>query len=593
MNMVDQIAPDDLVEEAGVSTEDLKPGTRLGRYELLLAIAKGGMARVWAARQHGQRGFSKTVAIKTILPHLAEEAEFERMFLDEARLAAQIHHPNVCEIYELGEEGKVLYLAMEWVNGESLVHILRSSGKMAPMEPRLCARIIADACAGLHAAHQLTDDMGKPMGVVHRDISPHNILVSADGNIKVADFGVAKALGQMHSATQAGQVKGKIAYMSPEQIAGSGADRRVDVFAMGVVLYEATTGRRPFTGEGDPQVMHAIIQGQFTPPSRIIRSYPPELEHIVLTAMAQDPARRYPTAERMRMALEEWLARSGPLVTQSNVGQFVQQRVGNVLDRRRDRIRAAANAPSPDDISGGGVNSGTPSAPRNVSGVHARGAQQQNTPAPGQVAQGSDHTGPSIVAAHLSQQQQAPTPSAAKYVLAAAIGITVVAAIGAVGIIVARNRAMEENAPAVTATARTVAPPTTSASAQIIPPVQPTASKTIELKGLPSDALVSVDGKPLGPGVREVPRPDKGQAKELVIKAAGFADETVKLDETTPSSLEVAMTLDSPKPSTATTAADTTSTQTITQTTTTSTATQQQQPGPKPSGKIALPANPY
>ncbi len=598
MNMVDQIAPDDLVEEAGVSTEDLKPGTRLGRYELLLAIAKGGMARVWAARQHGQRGFSKTVAIKTILPHLAEEVEFERMFLDEARLAAQIHHPNVCEIYELGEEGKVLYLAMEWINGESLVHILRSSGKMAPMEPRLCARIIADACAGLHAAHQLTDDMGKPMGVVHRDISPHNILVSADGNIKVADFGVAKALGQMHSATQAGQVKGKIAYMSPEQIAGSSADRRVDVFAMGVVLYEATTGRRPFTGEGDPQVMHAILQGQFTPPSRIIRGYPPELEHIVLTAMAQDPARRYPTAERMRMALEEWLARSGPLVTQSNVGQFVQQRVGNVLDRRRDRIRAAANAavpasgaPGADDISGGGVNvSGTPSAPRNVSGVHARGAQPNtpaHTPTPGQVAQSSDHTGPSIVAAHLSAQQQ-QTPSAAKYVLAAAIGITVVAGLGAVGIIVARNRAMEENAPAVTATAKTVAPPTTSASArEIIAPVQPTTSKTIELKGLPSDAVVSVDGKPLGAGVREIPRPDNGQPKELVIKAAGFADETVKLDETTPSSLEVAMTLDSPR--TATTATDTTNTQI----TTTTTATQQQQPGPKPSGKIALPANPY
>jgi serine/threonine-protein kinase len=593
MNMVDQIA-DDLVEEVGVSTEDLKPGTRLGRYELLLAIAKGGMARVWAARQHGQRGFSKTVAIKTILPHLAEEAEFERMFLDEARLAAQIHHPNVCEIYELGEEGKVLYLAMEWVNGESLVHILRSSGKMAPMEPRLCARIIADACAGLHAAHQLTDDMGKAMGVVHRDISPHNILVSADGNIKVADFGVAKALGQMHSATQAGQVKGKIAYMSPEQIAGSGADRRVDVFAMGVVLYEATTGRRPFTGEGDPQVMHAIIQGQFTPPSRIIRGYPPELEQIVLMAMAHDPARRYPTAERMRIALEEWLARSGPLVTQSNVGQFVQQRVGNVLDRRRDRIRAAANAPSSDDISGGGVNSGTPSAPRNVSGVHARGAQQ-NTPAPGQVAQSSDHTGPSIVAA-MQQQQPPTTPSAAKYVLAAAIGITVVAAVGAVGIIVARNRAMEDNAPAVTATAKTVAPPTTSASAQILPPVQPTASKTIELKGLPSDAVVSVDGKALGPNndgrVREIPRPDKGQVREVVIKSAGFADETVKLDETTPSSLEVAMTLDAPKPSTATTAADTTSTQTNTQTTTTATQPQQQ-PGPKPSGKIALPANPY
>jgi serine/threonine protein kinase len=590
MSMVDQIA-DDLVEEIGVSTEDLKPGMRLGRYELLLAIAKGGMARVWAARQHGQRGFSKTVAIKTILPHLAEEPEFERMFLDEARLAALIHHPNVCEIYELGEEGKVLYLAMEWVNGESLVHILRSSGKMAPMEPRLCARIIADACAGLHAAHQLTDDMGKPMSVVHRDISPHNILVSADGNVKVADFGVAKALGQMHSATVAGQVKGKIAYMSPEQIAGGSADRRVDIFAMGVVLYEATTGRRPFTGEGDPQVMHAILQGQFTPPSRIIRSYPPELEQIVLAAMAQDPARRYPTGDRMRMALEEYLARSGPIVSQSHVGHFVQQRVGNVLDRRRDRIRAAANATSPisgaEDISGGGMNvGGTPSAPRNVSGVHARG-----TPS-AQPVQHSDQTGPSIVAA---MQQQQP-PSAAKYVLAAAIGITVVAGLGAVGIIVARNRAIDENAPTATTTAATsksVAAPTISASVKIAP-VQPTASTTIELKGLPADALVSVDGKALGT-VRDVPRPEKGKASELVIKASGFTDETVKLDETTPSSLEVAMTLESPQAGTPRTATETTTPQTTSLSTTTTPQTGQtgQQAAPKPSGKFALPANPY
>src|ERR1035437_4796046 len=163
MTMVETLAPDDIVEDA-LSADALHRGTRLGRYELLLAIAKGGMARVWAARQHGQRGFSKTVAIKTILPHLAEEPEFERMFLDEARIAAMIHHPNVAEIYELGEEGKVLYIAMEWVNGESLIQLLRSSGKMAPMDARLAARIVADACAGLHAAHNLTDDDGQPMG---------------------------------------------------------------------------------------------------------------------------------------------------------------------------------------------------------------------------------------------------------------------------------------------------------------------------------------------------------------------------------------------------------------------------------------------
>ncbi len=582
--MVDQLAPDDLVDEA-LSTQELKPGTRLGRYELLLAIAKGGMARVWAARQHGQRGFSKTVAIKTILPHLAEEPEFERMFLDEARIAAMIHHPNVCEIYELGEEGKVLYLAMEWVNGESLVHILRSSGKMAPMEPRLCARIVADACAGLHAAHNLTDDEGRPMNVVHRDVSPHNILVGADGNVKVADFGVAKALGQMHSATIAGQVKGKIAYMSPEQIAGGPADRRIDVFAMGVVLYEATTGRRPFTGDGDPQVMHAIISGQFTPPTRLIRGYPPELERIVLTAMSQDPNGRYATSEKMRMALEEWLARSGQLVTQSNVGHFVQQRVGNVLDRRRDRIRAAANAPNAEDISGG--IGGTPSAPqRVVSGVHARGQTPSGpagTPNPNtQPAQRSgDNTGPSIVAAMSQQQQQ---PSAAKYVLAAAIGVSVVAGLGAVGIIVARQRALRDDTstPTMTAAPSSKIAPNTTVSATVSavtqPPTQAIASPSIELRGLPDVAVLYLDSKPLAQSVREVPRPAKGVTTEVVIKAPGFADETVKLDETTPSSLEVALTLQS---------------QTNSNSNTTTNNTTFTPAGSASAKKPALPENPY
>jgi len=593
--MVDQLAPDDLAEEIGLSAEALKPGTRLGRYELLLAIAKGGMARVWAARQHGQRGFSKTVAIKTILPHLAEEPEFERMFLDEARIAAMIHHPNVCEIYELGEEGKVLYLAMEWINGESLIHILRSSGKMAPMETRLATRIVSDACAGIHAAHVLTDDEGRHLNVVHRDVSPHNILVSADGNVKVADFGVAKALGQMHSATIAGQVKGKIAYMSPEQIAGGASDRRVDIFAMGVVLYEATTGRRPFVGEGDPQVMHAILNGQFVAPSRIIRGYPPELEQIVLTAMSADPARRFATAERMRTALEEYLARSGPVVTQSQVGTFVQQRVGNVLDRRRDRIRAAANAPNPEDISGGGLPGagGTPSAPaRVVSGVHALNQQQQpGTPSqPQQVVHvGADATGPSIVAAMANQP---PPNNTGKYMLAVAVGVIIAAGIGSGVIIMMRNRALEEtridNAPRATISASHALP-------ERIAPTQPLLSPSIQLRGLPADAIIHLGGQALGASVREVPRPAHGTTTEITITAAGFTQETVKLDETTPSSLEVALTLQSqdegpskPPPTTTTTATTTNNTATATTTVSTSTGT-----GPASSRKPALPANPY
>jgi serine/threonine-protein kinase len=579
--MVDQLAPDD-AEEIGLSAGELKPGMRLGRYELLLAIAKGGMARVWAARQHGQRGFQKTVAIKTILPHLAEEPEFERMFLDEARIAALVHHPNVCEIYELGEEGKVLYIAMEWVNGESLMHILRSSGKMAPMETRLAARIIADACAGIHAAHVLNDDDGQLLSVVHRDVSPHNILVSADGNVKVADFGVAKALGQMHSATIAGQVKGKIAYMSPEQIAGSSSDRRVDIFAMGVVLYEATTGRRPFVGEGDAQVMHAILNGQFTAPSRIIRGYPAELEQIVLMAMSADPTKRFTTAERMRTAIEEFLARSGPVVTQSQVGTFVQQRVGNVLDRRRDRIRAAANAPNPDDISGGGnaVPGGTPSAPaRVVSGVHATGSPQ-DTPGPQPVAS-ADATGPSIVAATATR----PPHSAGKYVLAASLGVIIAAGVGAGGIVMMRSRASDDARVENVIAPRPTIAPTGSASAaprDRVMPTPPAPSPSIELRGLPADAVLYVGGQALAPSVRVVPRPDAHATVDVIIKAPGFADETVKLDETTPSSLEVALTLQSADESAGPKATTTTN---IVSTSTGS--------APAPTRKVALPENPY
>jgi len=338
--MADVLPSDELIEEPS-DFGALQPGTRLGRYELLVPIARGGMARVWAARLHGQRGFQKLVAIKTILPHLAEESEFERMFLDEARIASGVHHPNVCEIYELGEENRTLYLAMEWVSGDSFARVLRASGKTEAIDPRVAARVVADACAGLHAAHELTDDAGRALGVVHRDLSPHNVLLTADGVAKVADFGVAKALGQLHEATSAGQLKGKISYMAPEQVTGGAIDRRSDVFSLGCVLYEATTGVRPFRGDGDHQVMHAVLKGEFAAPSSVLRSYPQELERIVLRALAPQPILRYPTAERMRFALEEFLAR-GQLVTQSNVAQVVRARIGDQIDRRKERIRKAS-----------------------------------------------------------------------------------------------------------------------------------------------------------------------------------------------------------------------------------------------------------
>ena len=529
--MAETLAPEDLVEEA-LSAEALKRGTRLGRYELLVPIAKGGMARVWAARLHGQRGFSKTVAIKTILPHLAEETEFEKMFLDEARIAAMVHHPNVCEIYELGEEGKVLYLVMEWVNGESLMQLLRSSGKMAPMDARLAARIVADACAGLHAAHQLTDDGGKPLGVVHRDVSPHNILVGSDGQVKVADFGVAKALGQTHTATQAGQAKGKMAYMAPEQIAGQ-ADRRSDVFSMGIVLYEATTGQRPFTGGNDAEIMHAVLSGQCVAPSRILRGYPPELEQIVARAMASDPAQRFPNAERMRAALEEWLAKSGPLVSSGMVGAFVQQRIGADLEKRRERIRAAANVTATGDASSPnqpGVTTGTPSLQSAVSGVQSGQRPVLGTP-------------PSS-----SPVQAAPPPVAAgastgKYVLAAVLGILVAAGLGTGMILYLRNSAPSDDG----FTARGTARATTSASAPLSAVVpHPTYQGPVALLGLPPDAVLIVDGMLLDKSARTVERPPVGSKRTVVVRDPGFLDEHLVIDETTPPTVDVALTVGSP-----------------------------------------------
>jgi serine/threonine-protein kinase len=325
----------------------LGPGATLGRYELLLPIGMGGMACVWAARLEGYGGFSKLVAVKTILPHFASDPDFERMLLDEARIEADLQHPNVCHLFDAGEDRGTLYLVMEWVNGDSLVHILRAGASQPrqAIDPRLAARIVGEACAGLHAAHELNDSAGRPLHVVHRDVSPHNILVSLDGTVKIADFGVAKANGQLHQPTRTGELRGKIAYMAPEQIAGGAIDRRADIFAMGCVLYEATTGQQPFRGENEAQVMRAVLDGTHVRPDQLVPGYAPELAAIVERALEPAPERRFQTAEALRVALEEWLARSGCVLAGGQIGDLVRERIGAKLARRWSDVRAALDAP--------------------------------------------------------------------------------------------------------------------------------------------------------------------------------------------------------------------------------------------------------
>ncbi len=318
-------------DDQDLGQDKLRPGMRVGRYRLLTLLGVGGMAQVWAASPESGGGLARTVALKVVRPELAEDVEYSRLFIDEATIAASIHHPNVCETYELGRHEKTLFMAMEWVAGESLAGLLRVKRQLVPLEPQHAARIVADACAGLHAAHEAVGSDGQLLGVIHRDVSPPNVLVSVHGQVKVSDFGVAKARYQLHERTRTGEVKGKFGYLAPEQISGKPSDRRVDVYALGCVLYVATLGLRPF-GSG-PEAMSKILMSKYKRPTELNPAFSPELEAIILKALCSDPEGRFPTAEEMRQALERWLLDGGHAVTASELGKMVRERMSTQASR--------------------------------------------------------------------------------------------------------------------------------------------------------------------------------------------------------------------------------------------------------------------
>jgi serine/threonine-protein kinase len=273
------------------------------------------MGQVWVARLSGTRGFQKLVAIKTILPTDEESVEhLELMLFEEASLASRIRHPNVAETLDLGEQKGALYLVMEWVNGEALDYILRVSGTAGGLPIPIGVHLIEQACRGLHCAHEARDENGTPLKIVHRDISPQNLLVTYSGALKLIDFGVAKATQQMSTATEIGQVKGKFAYMSPEQIQGEPLDARADLFAMGVVLYRTTTGVHPYKGDNPAATVRNVLLTTPALPSEIVPGYPKPLEQVVMKALARDKAERFASAEEMGIALDRAL----PLSVRAN-----------------------------------------------------------------------------------------------------------------------------------------------------------------------------------------------------------------------------------------------------------------------------------
>lgn len=326
-------------------TEELQQGSKLGNYELLLRVGRGGMAAVWVARERAVLAKDdRLVAVKVMLTELADENEFIKMFLDEVRVVRSIHHPNVVDVYDVGEHEGMMWMAMEWVEGESLHTVIAEAGKRRAIPPELAVRIIADAAAGLHAAHELKDLDGSLRGVVHRDISPHNILIGTNGMVKLVDFGVAKAIGRISEATRAGQLKGKFGYMSPEQALGKGVDRRSDIFSLGIVLFELTTSRRLFRGEHDVETLRLVISGAIPKPSQIDPKYPPELERIVQKALERNVSARYQSAAELEHDLRAYLKSERLIVPQSGVAGILKRVLGERIEQRRKAVRATLKA---------------------------------------------------------------------------------------------------------------------------------------------------------------------------------------------------------------------------------------------------------
>ncbi len=296
---------------------------QFGKYLLLKRLALGGMAEIWLAKQLGVQGFEKLVVVKRILDQYASEKEFVQMFLDEARLAATLNHPNVVQIYDLGQEQASFYIAMEFIAGHDLLAILKKCKRAkAAMPPAIAARLIASACEGLHYAHTRKDNQGNPLNLVHRDVSPSNILVTYEGGVKVVDFGIAKAESQS-TKTEAGKLKGKYSYMSPEQIRTVPLDARSDVFALGIVLYEILVSRRLFKRDNELAIMQDILEGEVRPPSELRADVPQELDEIILKALQKDRRKRYNSAQEMQLALEKYLASMPEPPTSIHVSRFM------------------------------------------------------------------------------------------------------------------------------------------------------------------------------------------------------------------------------------------------------------------------------
>lgn len=450
---------------------------RIGRYEVLGQLATGGMAEILLARITGPGEFRRAVVIKRILPGYAGQSAFVKMFLDEARIVATIRHPNVVQVQELGEHEGNAFLVMEYVEGENVSSILkRTVASGVALDPRLAAHVVAEMCAGLHAAHELVDDHGRHQNLVHRDVSPQNVIVGYDGHVKLVDFGIALTENR-GARTEPGEVKGKFEYMSPEQGHGRPLDRRSDLFSAGVVLYELSTGRRLFKRPSAAKTLDAILREPVVPPSRVVNDYPPALDAIVQRALAKDPAERWATAAEMRKELLE-VAR-GMADPGAELAARMRMLFVDRIAEKNDLLRRVDDGASVSHVPAGDL--------------------------------------PDDVAVPEVPASEAPAPMAAPskrppVVLFAALGLVAFAALALVlGLFVFRTKKAESLEPSAVASAASAEPATATSVTRN-----------------ENEVIVHVDSKPRGARVR-VDGHERGETPTDLVVARGTTPLTIEL----------------------------------------------------------------
>jgi len=337
-------------KEAESTKQDVLAGTRLGKYEILRRISVGGMAEIFLARAAALPGFKKLVVIKRILPQLAQKAEFLEMFLDEARIAATLQHPNIVQTYDVAVAGGNYFIAMEFLHGEDLHALLRTvKRKNARIPVEHALQIAISLCAGLHYAHEREDFDGHRLDIVHRDVTPANIIVTYEGSVKLLDFGIARAASRANQ-TRSGTLKGKIHYMSPEQAQGQPVDRRSDVYAAGILLYELTMMRRLYKGETDYQILHNIVNGTLPKPTELDAAYDRELETIVVRALQRDVDKRYQTAEEMQRDLETFAKKRGLYLSPTGLKEYMAGLFGERIIAWKQALAEGKALPEPEIV---------------------------------------------------------------------------------------------------------------------------------------------------------------------------------------------------------------------------------------------------